>query len=152
MRDSPDELKTYITQMLETKFGAATSSAFSVEVKPETKGDLDLLTIDIAGDPGQYLFTVIPKLSLSANGSLTVHEAWRGRAIGRALIETREATCTHLGIETIIIGENANDLLWFTHGYEPLQDRTPYREIAHKGIIKYREHGEGYSLPLMKRL
>jgi GNAT superfamily N-acetyltransferase len=152
MHDEAERIRTYIAQVLGADRRIPTTNPFSVNVIPLTKGDTDILRVEVTGGPGWYRFDIIPAAGISANGSLRVHDGWRGQGIGGSLVAAREDVCKRNGIERIIIGENTNDPFWWSKGYEPIQDRAPYLSLARAGVIRYEELREGYGLPLVKRL
>ena len=143
----PEIVRAILEYTLEGK--RADPNEFTIATHPYEKNGANLVAIELRSRHGWYRFDTIPSQGVSANGSLTINLPWRGLGIGGALAQTREEACRAHGIEQIIIGENHNNTFWKRRGYTTVRRPEPYRALAKKNIIRYRENTQGFSPPLI---
>src|SRR3989344_7482785 len=85
----------------------------------------------------QFSATDIRCTLVSWNGNLLVIDHYRGKGIGRALVESREAVCKKMDVEEIVVWCISNQVkcFWEHLGY---RDRDGDREVYVKQLCKDR--------------
>jgi GNAT superfamily N-acetyltransferase len=72
-----------------------------------------------SGNYGYYDFLVDLQKKSSYKGNLYLTLEYRGRGMGRKLVEMREDVCRDLSINLILIDDSTNPSFWNHMGYEP---------------------------------